>query len=155
MKFGTIVYHVANPKVAGVVVEAMWMEHQTYVKVFFERAVCFTGNPGRYSREWECSRNLLCMSSDDAVAKHDPNHKTVAQTMVDAFDGIREVGELDESLKKVTYDESRIKLQPMRVLGVLGHPEITEEQANCDHDWVTWTGLKGTITDCTKCKRVK
>jgi hypothetical protein len=25
----------------------------------------------------------------------------------------------------------------------------------CDHEWVTWTGLHGTITDCTKCKQVK
>jgi hypothetical protein len=22
----------------------------------------------------------------------------------------------------------------------------------CKHEWVTWTGLHGTITDCTKCK---
>jgi hypothetical protein len=22
----------------------------------------------------------------------------------------------------------------------------------CDHEWVTWTGLHGTVTDCTKCK---
>jgi hypothetical protein len=25
----------------------------------------------------------------------------------------------------------------------------------CDHQYVTWTGLHGTITDCTKCKKVK
>lgn len=142
IRFGDIVYHVANPNVAGVVVEDLWSPDQTYVRVSFQRAVGFSGNPGRYSREWECSRNLLCMSSDDAVAKHDPNHKTVAQTMVDAFDGIREVGELDESLKRATYDETHIKLSPMK-------------QSECDHDWVTWTGLNGTQTDCSKCKSVK
>lgn len=24
----------------------------------------------------------------------------------------------------------------------------------CDHDWVTWTGLLRTVTDCSKCKKV-
>lgn len=74
---------------------------------------------------------------------HDPNHLPGGLYSID----------LNDVLKRVTYDEANIKLQPIRVLGVLGHPEITEEQANCDHEWVTWTGLKGTITDCTKCKR--
>lgn len=26
---------------------------------------------------------------------------------------------------------------------------------DCDHEWVTWTGLFGTTTDCSKCKAVK
>lgn len=33
--------------------------------------------------------------------------------------------------------------------------EIGDIGAYCDHDYVTWTGLHGTITDCTKCKKIK
>jgi hypothetical protein len=150
MKFGQIVYHVANPKVQGVVIEALWMEHQRWVKVYFERAVKFTGNAGRYSREWDCSKNLLFPSSQQAQDAHDPNHgkKSVTQTVIDAFDGLGQ----DVSAEGGAV---HAKIQPIHVFGILGHPEISEEQANCDHEWVTWTGLKGTVTDCTKCKRVQ
>jgi len=28
-------------------------------------------------------------------------------------------------------------------------------EGECDHEWVTWTGLHGTVTDCTRCRAVK
>lgn len=30
-----------------------------------------------------------------------------------------------------------------------------DEYRSCQHDWVTWTGLHGTVTDCSKCKTVR
>ena len=31
-------------------------------------------------------------------------------------------------------------------------PGDSHKSPGCQHDWVTWTGLHGTVTDCTKCK---
>ena len=47
----------------------------------------------------------------------------------------------DGNIKVVTFDDTHIKL----------HKNLM----GCQHDWVTWTGLHGTQTDCTKCKAVK
>jgi hypothetical protein len=50
---------------------------------------------------------------------------------------------LEDTLKYVTFDDTHIRL----------HKSL--QRTECDHEWVTWTGLRGEVTDCTKCKAVK
>lgn len=135
MKAGQEVYHVAFPNVRAQVY-CEHFEYDEWIMVVFDHPVSF-GGTFRYACDWTCSRTLLFPSSADAAAAHDPNwnqKKSVAKTMIDAFDGI---------IQEVKADDTHIKLQPI-IRGT-----------ECDHEWVTWTGLRGTITDCSKCKKVK
>jgi hypothetical protein len=52
--------------------------------------------------------------------------------------------DLVDALRYVTFDDTHIKL----------HKNLISKK-ECDHEWVTWTGLRGEVTDCTKCKAVK
>lgn len=52
--------------------------------------------------------------------------------------------DLMDALKYVLFDDTHIKL----------HKNLISKK-ECDHEWVTWTGLRGEVTDCTKCKAVK
>ena len=52
-----------------------------------------------------------------------------------------ENSDIMDALRYVTFDDTHIKL----------HKSLQKPQG-CDHDWVTWTGLFGTTTDCSKCK---
>lgn len=75
MKFGDVVYHVANPDVAGVVVENPCGPR--WVKIMFESKVSFSGNLYRgYSQFWECSMNLLFKSPELAKENDDPNWRS-------------------------------------------------------------------------------
>lgn len=47
----------------------------------------------------------------------------------------------DIEMENVEFDDTHLKLQ--------------KYSRGCDHDWITWTGLHGTQTDCSKCKEVK
>jgi hypothetical protein len=37
----------------------------------------------------------------------------------------------------------------------LADSELELETKECRHEWVTWTGLARTVTDCSKCKKEK
>lgn len=56
------VYHVENPTIAGEIVEENIVNDLStdkYVEVVFDENVGFSGNPGRFSRNWTCNSNLL------------------------------------------------------------------------------------------------
>jgi len=65
MKKDDIVYHIANPAIAGKVLEIS----ENWIAVKFENPVAFSGNKGRgFSDYWKCSKNLLFNSPEEALA---------------------------------------------------------------------------------------
>ena len=65
---GDVVYHVANPKVRGVVGVAS-TEYKGYVSVDFDEAVTF--REGQINSDsWQCSMNLLYSTPEEAKKNH-------------------------------------------------------------------------------------
>lgn len=63
---GQVVYHVANPKVSGRIVEKVGSD--CYVGIEFDEPVGFSGNPNAGKRVyWRCSIYLLWLTSDQAL----------------------------------------------------------------------------------------
>ena len=64
MKIGDTIYHVANPAVAGKILD---FDGDCAV-VRFESPVAFSGNPKRgFSDFWKCSTKLLHSSAEKAL----------------------------------------------------------------------------------------
>jgi hypothetical protein len=130
MKQGDIVYHVAHPTVQARVFETPMPSACHWISVEFAEPVEFATH-WRKSCFWQCSRNLLHVTSQMAQDAHDPNH----------LPGGLQTQDFIDTIKYACEGYTHVKLQPI-IHGT-----------ECDHEWVTWTGLKGTITDCTKCKK--
>lgn len=68
--------------------------------------------------------------------------------------------ELKKALEAGSYNSNPTELFPNTIPMVdldrlASDFDVTVTKESCNHDWVTWTGLHGTITDCTKCKAIK
>ncbi len=65
----------------------------------------------------------------------------------------------DELNKEIIENIKRLKsgVSPDWYVNQATHEELDRMlgPTECSHEWVTWTGLHGTVTDCTKCKEIK
>lgn len=61
---------------------------------------------------------------------------------------------LSKNLLPLKYVANNSGAEPEHATS-LGYGIPNSKNEECQHEWFTWTGLSGTITDCNKCRMVK
>jgi hypothetical protein len=103
MKFGTIVYHVANPDVPGVITSVS--PDGTVASVVFQKPVEFSGNPQKGSAtNWKCSTILLYLTAEEAKAKNRSEIRLI-QASYKLLEVVKALGHTHCTMKMFAEDE--------------------------------------------------